>query len=999
MKTTPFTTRFFTISSLLILINIFSINALIAAPGDSAMIPEVPSGGVTGNNSPVWNGYKTPSNNQQQASPRPNTGFASPPPTKLKAKIIPSAQSVTQGESIIFRLEDENPGAHYYWLLGDQKSTDRSFKVDTSNLAPGKHRVRVSVTNKAKDQANSQAFFEVRGSTEKEPPVDDQGNPLEDENGRPLQNNQEASETDNKIVSIEPSTLSINQGEIAHFKANIQGSSGYQLRWRFGTQLADMDQFQVSTQDVTPGSYRVYLRATANNGETSSSIATLIIKDPEAKTTKVPDLIGKPSGNVEELLKEAQLEKGSVEQKEVEENAGQVIEQSPEAGTEVNIDTKVNIIIGIGAKVDVPDVTGKAIEEAKSILKNTSLSIGSIEEKESEEEGGNVLSQDPEPSAKLKQGEPVNLVISIKKATSDTEDTDTDTDNSEEADTKETDTKVPSEKSEEADNDLDISIQPPQSVIEQGANIQFTAMVANIEEGADVEYAWSFGSQTSNTRQFEVSTRDLAVGNHNIKLKVTDNKGRTSSIESVLEVTAKSLLVPALTDMSLEDARKELKQSGLQLGTVEKQQGDVEQETITEQSPGPGQRVNSDQRVDLILVVPKPGQNNQIRVDVAFDKTSGKAGEPIVFTTKITPEGDMNNVHYVYSINDAKKANVNSSYTWTPEIEDTYTVSVTAYNDDGILAKSESYILDITAGWETPIAKLLPKKIELNQGEKAEFVSNSTYDLNSTLKYEWISSTGHSGSKKTFAFDTTEVAAGNYDITLTVTDDKSNQSTATANLILQESGTAASTNKGTTSPEVVEFTNANKGQGGNKPQILLNVSRRLVQTGQNIKFNMQVKPTASADTLYYYQLGDKKRRQWLKTSNYEHEYNGFGSYSVRAVVKQGEQTYFSKPVTIWVWSPLLLGLIGGIGSLLLGLMWWWTKRIHTKSKHTSSYGEVVEEQVSLPKRQYDKNDIITEKRPTNTVASVLIKGIIQFILGVLLSLVILFLFLKLIGLV
>ena len=988
MKTTPLITRFLTILSLLTLMNIFSISALIAAPSDVVDIPEVPSGGVTGSSSPVWDGYKAPTDNQPAASSRTNTNFVAPPPTsavKLKAKIIPSAQRVTQGESITFRLEAENVGAHYYWLLGDQKSTDRSFKVDTRNLAPGKHRVRVSVTNKAKDQANAQAFFEVLEDTKNEAPVDDQGNPLEDENGRPIQNRKETSD---KIVSIEPSTMSINQGETAHFKANIRGSSGYRLRWRFGTQLADMDQFQVATQEVKPGSYSVYLKATTDNGEVSNTMATLIIRDSDTKTTKVPSLIGKSADDVGNLLKGAQLVKGSTENKAIKEKTGQVIDQSPEAGTEVNVGSKVNITIGVGTEVDVPDIIGKTIEEAKSILKNSSLSIGSINEKESEEEGGSVLSQDPESNTQLKQGESVDLVISIKTQKADLA-----------RGEKEGEEDTPTPSTSTYNNDLDISIQPTQSTIEQGANISFTAILANAEEGTSVDYAWSLGSQTGNKRQFDVNTKALELGKHSLKLKIKDSEGRTASIESALEITAASLLVPALTDMNLEDARKELKKSGLQLGTIEKQQGDVEQETITEQNPEPGKRVSSDQRIDLTLVVPKTAQSNKTRIDIVFNKSSGKVGEPIVFKTKITPENDLSNVHYVYNINDTKKANINSNFEWTPEVEDTYTVSVTAYNDNGILAKSESYILDITAGWEKPIAKLLPAKLELNKGEQAELVSNSTYDLNSGLKYEWISSTGHSGNKKTFTFDTSDIDMGSYDITLTVTDDKNNQSTATANLILQDSNLSAV--KSTASAGIVEFTGTHTGQGDSnlKPSIHLNVSKQLVQTDQPIKFNMQVKPQPSAGTLYYYQLGDKKRREWLKTPAFEHRYKEFGSYSVRAVVKQGGQTHFSKSVTVWVWSPLLLATIGGIGSFLLGLMWWWTKRIHSKTGRTSSYGEISEHQVPLPNRKYDKNDIVTEKRDSNTLKSVLIKGIIQFVLGILLSLVMLFLFLKLIGLV
>jgi hypothetical protein len=195
---------------------------------------------------------------------------------------------------------------------------------------------------------------------------------------------------------------------------------------------------------------------------------------------------------------------------------------------------------------------------------------------------------------------------------------------------------------------------------------------------------------------------------------------------------------------------------------------------------------------------------------------------------------------------------------------------------------------------------------------------------------------------------------------------------------------------------IVQFSADKKGNG--KPSILLNISRKIVQVGQKIQLNMQVNQKAT-DIVYYYQLGDKKRRQWMNSPAFEHQYNSIGSYSVRAVIKQNDKIYYSDSVTIWVWSSWLLGFVGGIGVFLLILIGWWTKHSH-KSDAIKPLADVLyveEEQIPLSQTAR-KHDVFTENREQNSVKSVLIKGITQFILGIFLSFIIIYIILKLMGL-
>ena len=956
---------------------------------------------------PIWDGYDPKSSASTDKTVN-REGYEKP-----IAIIVPSAKNVIQGSIIYFRLQYENAGASFYWIMEDQRSSDRALRIDTSALTLGKHRVRVSVTNKARQQASSQAFFEVIaksadrsspseaiGKTQQDQntPVDYQGNTIEptvndSSKDSPVVINEETTDTD---VAIVPAILSVDQGEIASFKSSTPLSDDHEFHWRFGTQLADLNIFKVSTKDVIPGTYKVYLRVASKEGNEKNITAQLIVKDPDIDKTNVPNLIGKNIEEADDELKAVELVKGIVEEKEVDENEnqGKIIDQFPEAGTEVNINNKVYLVVGISAVVDVPNVIGKSIDDARSILDKSSFKI-IIEKKVADEKEGIVLVQSPTAGAALKQGERVKLVIAeaaIEK--------------------KEEEKEVEEVKSPLV---LDIAIKTTASSVEQGTEVVFNAILKNTADDESYTYLWEFGIQKSTKHQFIVKTDELALGEHTIKLHVKDNKNKTITREIGLEIHAKRLLVPTLINLSPEEARKVIKKAGLLLGTIKKQQGDVEKATVKEQSPAFGEYINRDQRINLVVTVPEEAKeteiNNPARVDISFDKTSAKAGEAIVFTTKVTSKTTLSDIHYVYSINNVKKASVDTRFIWTPEVEGAYTISVTAYNEGGAIAKSKSYMLDIGTGWEKPIAKILPIKTGLKQGDKAEFVSNSTYDLNSTLLYEWISSSGHSGNKKGFTIDTTRLDPGEYDVTLTITDDKGSQSTATAHFMLQEvlesMNNASNIDKPSKETDTLQFSANSKGK--EKLTIILNTSRRTAQIGQKIQFNMQVKPQVSPEALYYYQLGDKKRRQWMNTANFEHHYNSFGSYSVRAVVKQNDEVYYSDSVTIWVWSTWLLGLIGGIGFFLFTLIWWWTKRSHSSDMNSynresfyeeNNKTESIEEQVPLPQGKHDTAyDIVTEKREQNSVKSVLIKGIVQFILGILLSFIILYIILKLMGLV
>jgi beta-lactam-binding protein with PASTA domain len=84
----------------------------------------------------------------------------------------------------------------------------------------------------------------------------------------------------------------------------------------------------------------------------------------------------------------------------------------PPEGTEVTKGTRVRLLVSQGPEqVTVPDVTGLSRESAEARLRDEGLAV-SVDEQESDEPEGDVISQSPSAGAKLTRGETVTITVS-----------------------------------------------------------------------------------------------------------------------------------------------------------------------------------------------------------------------------------------------------------------------------------------------------------------------------------------------------------------------------------------------------------------------------------------------------------------------------------------------------------------------------------------------------------------------------------------------------------
>nr|WP_222109319.1 Stk1 family PASTA domain-containing Ser/Thr kinase [Streptomyces cupreus] len=145
----------------------------------------------------------------------------------------------------------------------------------------------------------------------------------------------------------------------------------------------------------------------------NDSVNLVISKGPEV--VKVPDLEGYRLDKAKELIKEAGLEPGMVTREFSDSVArGSVMSTNPTAGTERRSGSAVALIVSKGRPVDVPDVTGESLEDARAELAEAGLKVrvASEEVTSSEVDKGGVAQQTPEADTQAVVGDTVTLTLS-----------------------------------------------------------------------------------------------------------------------------------------------------------------------------------------------------------------------------------------------------------------------------------------------------------------------------------------------------------------------------------------------------------------------------------------------------------------------------------------------------------------------------------------------------------------------------------------------------------
>ncbi|WP_180687488.1 Stk1 family PASTA domain-containing Ser/Thr kinase [Streptomyces gossypiisoli] len=140
---------------------------------------------------------------------------------------------------------------------------------------------------------------------------------------------------------------------------------------------------------------------------------TLTVSDgPE--TVKVPDLAGYRLDKARSVLKDSGLEPGMVTRAFSEDvPRGFVISTDPATGTTTRAGKAIALTVSKGAPVDIPDVTGRDLGEARERLQEAGLKVRIVSGRiNSEYEAGQVARQNPGPDGQAAEGDTVTLTLS-----------------------------------------------------------------------------------------------------------------------------------------------------------------------------------------------------------------------------------------------------------------------------------------------------------------------------------------------------------------------------------------------------------------------------------------------------------------------------------------------------------------------------------------------------------------------------------------------------------
>ena len=151
----------------------------------------------------------------------------------------------------------------------------------------------------------------------------------------------------------------------------------------------------------------------------TGTVLNLVVSSGKIVGVTVPDVVGLPEAEAKVKL-EAEgfsMQKQLLESDTVEK--GLVISQNPLGAETAAKGSPITVVISSGTSVEqvtVPDFTGKTEEEAKVVIEEEGLTIGTVAEEDSDTvDKGKVISQSPSAGGVVEKGTAVDLKISLGK--------------------------------------------------------------------------------------------------------------------------------------------------------------------------------------------------------------------------------------------------------------------------------------------------------------------------------------------------------------------------------------------------------------------------------------------------------------------------------------------------------------------------------------------------------------------------------------------------------
>ncbi len=145
-------------------------------------------------------------------------------------------------------------------------------------------------------------------------------------------------------VSIDPPSLSVEEGEIARFQAGAnRGDIRFEWIGPEGSRGFGRS-FEVDTGKLLPGSYEVSLLASDGQVQRGATARLKVVVKPKPGVV-VPDLVGEPLETAKERLEAVGLRLGEVTKRPSGQKAGTVLAQHPAAGLWLKPSERVDLVV------------------------------------------------------------------------------------------------------------------------------------------------------------------------------------------------------------------------------------------------------------------------------------------------------------------------------------------------------------------------------------------------------------------------------------------------------------------------------------------------------------------------------------------------------------------------------------------------------------------------------------------------------------------------------
>ena len=173
---------------------------------------------------------------------------------------------------------------------------------------------------------------------------------------------------------------------------------------------------ELPSNDVPEG---VIMSQTPDAGASIKSGQSIEVNVSKGKVDgNVPDVVGKSLANARTMLETYKFKVGTVSE-EISETIpkGQVISQSPVAGTPYPDGSEITLVVSLGSEKDIArskfNVEGKSLTQAKKEIEELDLKLGEVSYVEDiNRKEDTVISQSPAPGMSIQEGDTIDLVVS-----------------------------------------------------------------------------------------------------------------------------------------------------------------------------------------------------------------------------------------------------------------------------------------------------------------------------------------------------------------------------------------------------------------------------------------------------------------------------------------------------------------------------------------------------------------------------------------------------------